>query len=145
MTDRHIGFTGTRNGMTTEQARAVESLLHGYDRLHHGDCVGSDAQVHDIAFNRGLTIEIHPPKLSSLRAWCRADIYRDPREYISRNHAIVDSTEGLIAVPAGMEEERHSGTWATIRYARKIGKPVWIVFPDGSVEHHLPRKMETAR
>ncbi len=33
--------------------------------------------------------------------------------------------------PAGLTESG-GGTWATARYARKIGKPVTLVLPDGS-------------
>jgi hypothetical protein len=38
----------------------------------------------------------------------------------------------LAACPKG-PEERRSGTWATVRYARKTGKPVVIFWPDGTV------------
>jgi len=38
-------------------------------------------------------------------------------------------------MPKGkVEEWRGSGTWATIRYARKVGKPVTIIYPDGEIQ-----------
>jgi hypothetical protein len=49
-----------------------------------------------------------------------------------RNHRIVDMTRVLVACPDG-EERQHSGTWATVRYARKRGKWIIIVYPDGTV------------
>jgi hypothetical protein len=38
-----------------------------------------------------------------------------------------------VAAPRTPIETLRSGTWATVRYARAYGRPVWIVLPDGSV------------
>ena len=36
-----VGFTGTQDGMTDEQARAFHRVLRVYAGVfHHGDCVG---------------------------------------------------------------------------------------------------------
>jgi outer membrane protein insertion porin family len=51
---------------------------------------------------------------------------------LDRNRAIVDSCDVLIACPKGPEEQR-SGTWATVRYARKQKKRIVIIWPDGEV------------
>jgi hypothetical protein len=51
---------------------------------------------------------------------------------LDRNKMMVDDCEALIATPRLMVEELRSGTWSTIRYARKCRKPVHIVWPDGS-------------
>lgn len=48
-----------------------------------------------------------------------------------RNHDIVDSTELLIACPKEQVEVLRSGTWATIRYARKKEITVWLIDPEG--------------
>lgn len=52
---------------------------------------------------------------------------------LDRNRDIVEAAEVLIACPDGPERQR-SGTWATIRHALRVGKPVVIVWPDGRVE-----------
>ncbi len=137
MSARLIGFTGTQKGMTVPQSLAVRSILS--DRrgvwLHHGDCVGADAQAHVFAKATGYLLAIHPPINWRKRAWCIGFDRRYPeKDYIARNHEIVDVTDELIAAPAQAQEERRSGTWATIRYARKQRKLVTIVFPDGSLE-----------
>ena len=51
-----------------------------------------------------------------------------PKPYLDRNRDIVDACEVLLATPDGPERLR-SGTWSTVRYARKIGKPVEVRLP----------------
>jgi predicted Rossmann fold nucleotide-binding protein DprA/Smf involved in DNA uptake len=43
---------------------------------------------------------------------------------LERNHLIVAACDVLNAAPLQDEEILRSGTWATIRYARKAGKTV---------------------
>jgi hypothetical protein len=37
----------------------------------------------------------------------------------------------VIACPFERTEQQRSGTWATVRMARKAGKPLVIVYPQG--------------
>lgn len=129
-----IGFTGTQQGMTEDQKTAVREFLVDFvsAEFHHGDCVGADAEAHAIALALGADIVIHPPEVGAKRAFLPASAYRDAKPYLLRNQDIVDETEILLATPKGMTEERRSGTWATVRYARRTGRPLYIVFPDGS-------------
>lgn len=132
-----VGFTGTQDGMTEAQDEALDAWLLSHDDIawfHHGDCIGSDKQAHDAALGNGINIAIHPPSDSSKRAWCMgAREVRDPKPYLDRNHDIVDECDVLIATPKTFIEVLRSGTWATIRYALKRGKPVTIIWPNGSV------------
>jgi hypothetical protein len=52
---------------------------------------------------------------------------------LDRNKVMVDECPTLIGMPKGMQEELHSGTWATIRYARKRKREIIIVWPNGEV------------
>jgi hypothetical protein len=136
---RHIGFTGTREGMQNIQKSVVSDLLlHRFPAwLHHGVCVGADEQVHRIAINLGIFVAGHPPTNQRYRAWLpHFDKLYPEQEYLTRNHEIVDACDELIATPANDEEHSpRSGTWATIRYARRKGKMVTIVHADGTLEH----------
>jgi hypothetical protein len=118
-----IGFTGTRKGCTKQQLEVLRELLVNYkaEEFHHGDAIGADRNAHLVAESEGIKIITHLPRHLIAEA------------YIERNHDIVDETDILIATPRGYEEETRSGTWATVRYARKSKKPVVIIFPNGTV------------
>lgn len=128
-----IGFTGTQRGMPRTQASIIGSYFHHIE-LHHGDCIGADEQAHNLAKSNGsCRIVIHPPLNSYKRAWCpNADTVLSPLDYLDRNRAIVDRTDLLLAAPGEYEEQLRSGTWATIRYAKKQSKKVIIIYPDGT-------------
>jgi hypothetical protein len=130
-----IGFTGTHHGMTPAQVRVFRSILSGHKgaALHHGDCVGADAQAHEVACSLGRDVTIHPPVIGAQRAWKTSPDIRAPRPYLSRSKDIVRETDMLIAAPAEAKEQRRSGTWSTVRFARKLGKPVFVISPDGMV------------
>jgi hypothetical protein len=133
-----IGFTGTRNGMTEFQQKALKNILKRkeFEEFQHGDCIGSDAQAHNIATEikktKNIKIIGHPPKYTKYRAYCKFDIELKPDDYLSRNRNIVDETDFLIATP-DTSERLHSGTWSTIRYARSKNKRIYIIHKSGRV------------
>jgi hypothetical protein len=117
--------------MTEGQKRALRELLTAYTGaiLHHGDAIGADAEAHDIAVALGCAIVIHPPQIEMQRAFKTAADIRAPKPYLDRNRDIVRESEFLIAAPAEVIEELRSGTWATVRYARRLGRPVHRMTP----------------
>ena len=130
-----IGFTGTRKGISDDQREAVTELLQSLSpsEAHHGDCIGADAEFHTLCLELNIPIVIHPPNSDKARAFCdgAADT-RDPKPHLDRNHDIVDACDILIACPDSPIERRRSGTWATIRYARKTGKRVEVIPGDST-------------
>jgi hypothetical protein len=131
-----IGFTGTREGMTWNQKQELTALLSQINNetpmgvtngFHHGDCKGADVEAAHIAFQLGLSIWIYPPLSDKQRGWYREGVtVQQPKPYLDRDKDIVNACELLIAAPKGPEILR-SGTWATVRYARKCGKPILIL------------------
>lgn len=120
--------------MTVAQIRALMGLLmlKGVT-LHHGDCIGADQQAAEIAEKLGHQTVGHPPTNQSKRAFHPSTKTLPAKDYLERDKDIVDASERLLAAPKGYEEERRSGTWFTVRYARRMGKKVTIIFPDGSL------------
>jgi hypothetical protein len=149
----HLGFTGTQVGLTQEQARRLAHVLqevlttHHEVIFHHGDCIGADMQAHALFHDLAIDMQapsgivIHPPDNREKRAFAdrvRHGSYaripitlRAEFPYLTRNQHIVDETEMLVACPQGHAEALRSGTWATARAARKAGKRVYVVYPDG--------------
>jgi len=138
-----VGFTGTRHGLTPEQKLALIGILnaYGYDEaeIHLGDAIGADDEARQIARNVRYWLHGHPSDRDDQRAFGNFDFLETPLPPLERNRVIVDSAEALIACPSGFSEVLRSGTWATVRYARRTGVPVIIIWPDGTTtgEHAL--------
>ena len=131
-----FGFTGTRRGISVAQQGWLSDLFTFRHSLHHGACVGADETAHHLALGLGNKVVVHPPADRSQMMVLIAHhpiLVLPPRPYLRRNRDIVDACELLLACPDG-EERLRSGTWATIRYAVKIGRSVLICYPDGRLE-----------
>lgn len=129
-----LGFTGTQAGMNETQLALLEDLLvdlrSEVTEAHHGDCIGADKQFHD-AIRRLIPkakLVGHPPCDAKKRAWCQFDELWDEYDYLVRNQHIVDCSTMMIAAPNERDEKLRSGTWSTIRKARKSRKPMRILF-----------------
>lgn len=144
MSDVHmaniLGVTATRNGLTDVQKTVIFPILLWHyaeavgSTLHHGDCVGGDADLCAIAREIGYTLHCHPPDKDRLRAFVVSEFVDDPLPYLDRNKVIVNRVQLLLAAPGEEEEVLHSGTWSTIRYALKMGRPVILVLPSGRIK-----------
>jgi hypothetical protein len=133
----NLGFSGSRHGMSEYQELCCRMLLAwaktnwGDLIVRHGDCVGSDAKFHAMALSQGCTIYIHPSNLPYYQAGCKGWYWRGtPKPPLERNRDIVDHSAMLLATPRETSEVLRSGTWATIRYARKIERPLLVVPPE---------------
>lgn len=125
-----VGFTGTQKGLTQYQIEMIYDIFDTLrpDEVHHGDCIGGDKDFDGIALDCCIKRVIHPPINNKKRAWCQGEIILQAKEYLERNRDIVNACDRLIAAPYQFYEQKRSGTWSTIRYASKIGKPIAMVF-----------------
>jgi len=100
-------------------------LVRGpFEEFHHGDCVGADAQAHEIVKSSTLNcrVVVHPADIELMRAYCDGDLILESKHPLVRNSDIVEAVDILVAAPANSTENSRSGTWATIRraYKRKL-------------------------
>lgn len=138
MTAGNVGFTGTRRGLTHQQRETLVKMLERVPfTAYHGDCLGADAEFHWLVRQHcpDAKIETLPGDQPDMRANCEADFVHDPQPMLVRNAAIVALSDIMIACPAQRKElKRGSGTWATIRLAKKSRKPLFIIWPDGKFD-----------
>ena len=133
-----VGFTGSRNSMSNKQVNIFKQITKTLDitEFHHGGCIGSDeiadAIVKNVKKGKQLKTIIHLSYKKD-KANIKADIEIKPAPYLERNKDIVDQSEILIATPRN-KETFNSGTWTTIRYARKKNIPIYIIKPNGVVK-----------
>lgn len=133
---KRVGFTGTSAGMTEAQKWTFLRLTGEVrpDEFHHGDATGADAEAHNLVWTSSFRpkVVIHPPPDDKGRAFCAGDEVRERKGHFARNRTIVDETDLLIGCPPAMHELEEGGTWYTLRYARKKGRPFIVVWPDGT-------------
>lgn len=133
---RDVGFTGTRQGMTSGQRAELRELLMAFGQpggFHHGDCIGADTEAGELARGLGWKLICHPPLSDFLRGNLSSDVYWQPKAYLERNKQIVEATPLLFAAPAERSEQLRSGTWSTVRYARKLSKVIYMLLPEAKV------------
>lgn len=134
-----VGFTGSSKRVTKAQLRSLAYWLDSepITVVRHGDCVAADEAFDALCAARGIIRHAHPGHdrvgLTPARAHCPVDVVHPPKPYLERNKTIVAYCDVLLACPDGRERLR-SGTWSTVRYAVRVGRPVAIIMPDGTVE-----------
>jgi hypothetical protein len=148
--DYCFGFTGTQEGMNGSQMERFQTFIVDiYPKLvylgyrpvfRHGDCIGSDDQAARTAKWAGYWVIAHPTNIIGKRAYCPASDYGyEVLPPLVRNKIIVNQSNYLIATPKESEEEIRlkgeplkSGTWSTIRFARKKGwkegEQIYIIY-----------------
>lgn len=131
-----VGFTGTRKGMTLSQIDRLRAVLNlafrdGIGEFHHGDCLGADEQSHDLVRRLWPRVQIvgHPCDLVKQRAFKDCDVTMHPLPPLVRNKKIVAASEYIVATPGEATEVLRSGTWSTIRHARKMNREITVIKP----------------
>ena len=135
-----LTVTGTRHthDLTDVQLENFQEhlqslLLEGYTHVRHGDAVGADEHARHIALRMGYNIVIHPPFNARFRACCAGGVYMPNRSYTRRNQDMIDACQLLLALPNSNVELVRSGTWQTIRMARRAVVPRVIFYPNGQL------------
>lgn len=132
-----LGFSGTRRGMSKRQRGIVISVLMRLapTELHHGDCVGADAQINEIAHQLGIPIHLHPPDNPALRAHCVDGVRKvyPEKDYLARDRDIVKASDLILATPLSNGKSQRGGTWYVIKQAGSKKKDLIICFTNGDM------------
>jgi hypothetical protein len=152
-----LAFTGTRRGLTPAQLAALRVVLaeirfHN-SVVHNGAAEGADEEMLDL-LAEGLagrpTVHLWPCNRERQQwafEWALAfskALHPSARVHptappLERNRRMVAAASVVVACPDGPERLR-SGTWSTVRAARRRGREVVLVWPDGSVTREEPRQ-----
>ncbi|HVQ45150.1 MAG TPA: hypothetical protein VMT30_09450 [Candidatus Saccharimonadia bacterium] len=136
-----VGFSGTRSAGHRDAGRIADivSDLPPDCTVVTGGCIGVDMLVAVAAHQRGLKVHtVLPADRSRVgRFWRQhCDIFEEMppgTDYRARNERIVELSDRLITIPEASEDDprsRRSGTWMTVRIARRAGKPVQVELLD---------------
>lgn len=141
-----LGFTGSRRGATAQQLHSIRACLQKLLKTHtrsdlfalHGDALGADAQFDSMCQDLGIQRVCRPCFLDEQRAFTSATVLVEATMPLERNKLIVADCNQLLACPNSFEEEKRSGTWATVREAKHRKKRVVVVLPDGRFSVYEP-------
>lgn len=131
-----VGFTGTRAIEKISEKRLFElhkellkiDVSNNEPIFVHGGAQGMDEYFHNIVINI-VDSQVKVIFAKGMERELEGEYETLPsKPPLERNTDIVDMCDILIAVPIDPEvEEQRSGTWATIRYAKKMGKKIVMI------------------
>lgn len=137
-------FTGSRSGCSGIQLATLNSFVFKLRnteypdvRFLHGGCRGGDTEFHELLFKWEMLSRL--TVCPSNMPWTQDQLLgsgfktEDPDFPLVRNHRMVDESQRLFACPDTLKEIQRSGTWATVRYARKKKLQLYLILPDGSM------------
>jgi len=132
-----VGIIGTRHGLTPQQQSTLHSFfeknIFSLKEAHHGDEIGTDLVFHKIAKSFGLKIIIHPPDSPLKRAFLKGNEILEEKNPDERNKEIIDLVDLVIIAPSdiSMKKPNAFNLNTAILYAKKIKKPIMMLYPDG--------------
>jgi len=142
-----VGFTGTRNRMTDIQVKIFVYLFTGFrefdkkiTEFYLGDCIGADQQSGHLVFKHAknpIKCYLLPSDIPDMQGHLENHypcIRLPEKPPLQRNEDLVYFIEVLFAAPKESENQTRSGTWQTIRCAKRQCKVIYIIYPDGKVE-----------
>lgn len=145
MSDTILGFTGSRHPLLEPQLLSLERLLRvlfggGARKAVHGAATGADEAFalacRELMFEEIVARPGDLPQWVSAAALAASSVVHPAEANATRNGKIVGDCTVMIACPAapeGAAESRRSGTWMSVRMARKAARPIWVVWPCGKV------------
>jgi hypothetical protein len=115
------------------------SVCNPIKEHHTGGCIGADEEYIEITSKLfpDCTYHEHPCNIPGMRSYFDPGlehIIYDEKPPLDRNHDIVDAVEIMIGTPKTEDNIVRSGTWATIRYSRRVKRKIIVIFPNGGIQ-----------
>jgi len=132
-----LSFTGTHRALTDLQKITVTEFVEQFNPLcvTHGGCIGADDFFDQWCADLGIHRTIYPSNIRG-KSLPKNELLRrgpctihEPRPPLIRNEIIVKSGEFLLACPSENYEVLRSGTWSTVRIARRLGVKYTVINP----------------
>jgi len=134
-----VSFSGSQHGLTNKQEEELLGLLRQLkpELGIHGACIGGDDIFDKLCVMEGIDRLVFPsnhlakriPNQELLHRQPPRVTIRPPKQALDRNRDIITAGDVLIACPRQQYEIVRSGTWTTIRAAKKVGMVVYILKP----------------
>lgn len=141
---RSVGITGSLEGLTGPQLRWAKQFIQDnvVRVLHHGNCIGGDEDVATLFYKGQDTYIIaHPGHISTMQSKISFnDLVLPEKHTLARNRLIVNSSDLLLGFPKIDDEDDNSGSWYTIRWAKRHRTPVIVISPTGMMTLHSPNE-----
>lgn len=130
-----VSFAGASWGTTDEQDAVIEFCIQEMEPslLIHGGRPGADQVSRCIALSFGVPSYAYPSDLISQRAYSDSDFSYVPISEHEKNDTIAEMGDVLIACPDEYMETRHCASWDVVRHARRLGRKLVIIWPDGKI------------
>ena len=133
-----VGVSGSQNANINLHSHLIIGGIREHsdrgDQITQGGCIGADAIAMIVArlvFDRPIHTVLPADHSKVFAGWRRYtttwEQMPDGTSYMDRNDRLVEQIDKLIAFPMEATEVLRSGTWSTIRRARRKGIPVIIV------------------
>lgn len=117
-----IGVVGSRRHPNKQQVLDYITSLPKDAHIVTGGAKGVDTWAMQAAFDNGLGLTVIYPKITEGMAY--GDMVK---EYYARNKKIVEDSEKIVAF---VMPDRKGGTENTIKWAKKLGKEITIIYPE---------------
>lgn len=145
MSNLNLLVTGSETGGTAAQQHALRVLIRGLkpQKLIQGCCVGIDTlacliTIQERCASWGSQIEgwpandVSPAKRSDWAIGVCTQVC-EWLPALDRDDRMAERADLVAAVPDTDDEALRSGTWATVRRARRRGKLTFVIRQDGTV------------
>lgn len=119
-----VAVVGSRRHPSRKQVEDFIATLPPDTVVVSGGATGPDTWAVLAATSRGLASKVHLPVLDGAKTY-----FEKTLRFYDRNRRIVEDSDTVVAF---VMWDRTGGTENTVDWARKLGKPLRLIYPPGN-------------